>query len=111
MGIKSQLNSRTEEAHRGDVVVRVPVYVTSAQWAGWLAELSEALDEAQRLVWRLTPIDGRNCDALDLAARIEAALAQVQSLRLARRNAGGHDSHPEWSNLLPWDRGVENPGV
>jgi hypothetical protein len=89
-------------------VVRVPTDVTAAQRARWLAEISDALEEAQKLIWRLGISGVRNVDAIDLSARLEAASAQVRSLRLGRANEFPENSNPEWSNRLPWDRPAES---
>jgi hypothetical protein len=78
--------------------------VTAAERARWLAELSDALEQAQALVWRLGPAEGRRIDALDLSVRLETARAQVRSLRLSRASEPSEDSNPDWSNRLPWDR-------
>jgi hypothetical protein len=82
--------------------------VTAAQRARWLAELSDALEEAQELIWRLGMTGVGNVDAIDLSARLEAARAQVRSLRLGRPNELSENSNPEWSNRLPWDRPAES---
>jgi len=89
-------------------VVRVPTDVTAAQRARWLAELSGALEDAQKLLSELIPGDTRNGDALDLRARLEAALAEARSLQFGRTKDRQPDFHPEWSNLVPWDRRSED---
>lgn len=90
-------------------MVRVPTGVSGALRARWLAELSEALKEAQSLLWQIEPSGLRNVDALDLSARLEAAHAQVQSLRF-RNDEPSFNSAPEWTNL-PWDRQGEDCSV
>jgi hypothetical protein len=80
--------------------------VTAAQRARWLAELSDALHDAQQLIWRFT--DDRNLEALDLLKRIEAARAQMQSLQLGRARRAADDFYPEWTNSLPWDCPAED---
>jgi len=84
----------------------VPTGVTGAQRSRWLTELSEALQEAQRLLWQIDPSGLRSVDALDLSARLEAAHAQVRSLRFRHSDSANY-SAPEWSNL-PWDRQNED---
>jgi len=73
----------------------------AAQRARWLAELAEALDEARGLVWQLGMEEAR-IEAIDVAARIEAASSEVQALRLMSSAGGGHDFDPEWTNNIPW---------
>jgi hypothetical protein len=85
-------------------MVRVPADVAAAR-ARWLAELSEALDEAQALLSRLEPAELWRIDALDLSARVEAAQAHVRMLQSARR-IKAPEPHPEWRRMLPWDRAV-----
>ncbi|HXS49554.1 MAG TPA: hypothetical protein VN713_05455 [Sphingomicrobium sp.] len=41
-------------------------------------------------------------DALEVAAQIEAARFEVQSLRLRRSIGGRQDFGPEWSEDIPW---------
>jgi hypothetical protein len=83
-------------------VVRVPTDVTAAQRARWLAELTDALDEAQTLVWRLGVSEMRQIEAFDLLARLEAARAEARSLQLSRLREIASPSGPEWTNPL-WD--------
>ena len=76
--------------------------MTAAQRARWLAELTDALDEAQSLVWRLGNAEMRAIDAFDLLARLEAARAEARSLRLSRVRQPPC-SNPEWTDPVPWD--------
>jgi hypothetical protein len=75
-----------------------PKDLSAAGRARWLAELSEALDEADQLAFKL----GRSCrhgeDGMELVMRLAAARAQLQSLRLSRPD----DTDPKWSNPPLW---------
>jgi hypothetical protein len=62
----------------------VPIEVPPADRARWLAELAQALDEAQRLFRQLDMRTIPRADAFELYMRIEAARLEVQSLRLSR---------------------------
>jgi hypothetical protein len=93
---------------RGDDVVRVPTDVTAAQRARWLAELSDALEDAQRLLWSMPPSKLRTVDALDLSARLEDARAQVALMRLGRATELPTHSGPEWTSKPLWDRPIED---
>jgi hypothetical protein len=62
----------------------VPIEVPPADRARWLAELAQALDEAQRLFRQLDVRTIPRADAFELYMRIEAARLEVQSLRLSR---------------------------
>jgi hypothetical protein len=70
----------------------------------WLAELSEALDQAHDLMWKLGIGDGGGPAATELYLRIEAARLEVQALRLGRRNQMMDDFDPERTKPLPWKR-------
>ena len=50
----------------------------------WLAELAQAVDEAQRLVWEFGSSAGLRCDTLDLYARLEGVRAELDSIRRGR---------------------------
>jgi hypothetical protein len=105
----------TKAAHRaasrpGADVIRVPTDVSTAERARWLAELAQVLGEAQELVIRLVEADGRRAEALDVSARLEAARAEVQSLRRSRLAGMPGDFDPDWSKHLPWDRALPGRG-
>ena len=85
-------------------MVRVPTKVSAAERARWLGELSDALDRAQALIWGLGGSVMRDADTLDLAARVEAARAEVRSLRLARLAEPGAEDHPEWTKQTLWNQ-------
>jgi hypothetical protein len=78
--------------------------------AQWLAELCEALDEAQLLLARLGVTATDNHQAMDLCARIECAIDSVQSLRRRQNSASGGVSDPKWINSVPWQLG-QNGGA
>ena len=82
-------------------MVQVPTDVTAAHRAQWLAELSNALEEAQGLIWRISAAE--DIDLLDLCARIESARAEVRSLRLGRGATPTSADGPKWINPSPWD--------
>lgn len=84
-------------------MVRVPNEDSAAQRARWLAELSDALDDARYLVNQLGAGDGR-IEAVELYARIEAVRLEVQAMRLRRICGGSEDFGPEWTKDIPWKR-------
>jgi hypothetical protein len=69
--------------------------------ARWLAEISEALEDAHKLACRL---GARNVspELIDVHARIEAARVEVRSLRLANGLRDKRSSDPEWTISSPW---------
>jgi hypothetical protein len=81
-----------------------PSDLSAAARARWLAELAEALAQAQRLAWHLADALGEGSGAMDLYVHIEEAISEVQSLRLGsfRQLPGKED--PEWMNSSPWPR-------
>src|SRR5438045_9179801 len=83
-------------------VIRVPVDVVATERARWLAELAQVLEQAQEVMSRLSVGDGRRGEALDVSARLEAARAEVQSLRRARLSEPPENLDPEWRKQLPW---------
>ena len=84
-------------------MVRVPNQDSATQRARWLAELSDALDDARHLVKELGAEEGR-IEAVELYARIEAVRLEVQAMRLRRICGGGQDFGPEWTKDIPWKR-------
>jgi hypothetical protein len=80
----------------------VPTEMPAADRARWLAELADALDQAQRILFELELPGSSAADALELCTRIEAARFEVQSLRLSRSTAARRKAGPDWTNLLPW---------
>lgn len=77
--------------------------------ARWLAELTDALMEAQRLAWHLAMERGRPA-AFAIYEEIEAALAEAHALRLSRRS-GAAAEYPEWTHVLPWRMQEEESGA
>lgn len=83
-------------------VVSVPTEVPAAQRAQWLAELSEALDQAKALLNNLGISGERSPGMFELYLRIEAARLEVHSLRLSRSLHPRDNHDPEWTRLPPW---------
>ena len=90
-------------SHRwGLSVRRVPTEVSAVDRAQWLAELAEALEQAQRLAWQLGADDGGNAEAMELYGRLEAARLEVQSLRMGQFSVFRRNPGPKWTELLRW---------
>ena len=60
---------------------RAPNQAVALERARWLTELADAVDQAQKLAWRLGVADGDSEEARTLYARLEAVRAEVNSLR------------------------------
>lgn len=77
--------------------------MTAAERARWLAELSQALDEAQAALWSIAGREVNDSEIWDVAARVESARAEVRSLRLGVEDRGRREDHPEWMIPSLWD--------
>ena len=75
---------------------------TATERTRWLSELAIAIEQAQKLAWRLGVSEGDDDEAKALYARLEAAREEVEALR--RGGWAGEQSQldPFWMNLLPW---------
>ena len=68
----------------GSTVCSVPTEIAAAERARWLAELSCALRDAQRLLFELDLETAVAPDAGELFQAIEAAQIEIRSLQLSR---------------------------
>jgi hypothetical protein len=84
-------------------VVKVPIEESAAARARWLAELADALDDAQKLMWNLGEGAFQSPETMELYVRIETARLEIRSLRLSRRAPDQPLSDPKWIEL-PWER-------
>jgi hypothetical protein len=98
----------TVKSLQGKDVCSVPAEVPPAERARWLGELSEALNEAHRLLCRIDFRGNERSEALELYLRIEAARLEVQSLQLSRSLQPRQQSHREWANSPPWQQCIGN---
>jgi hypothetical protein len=87
-------------------VERVPIETSATERARWLAQLALALEEAQKVAWRLGVSEGDNAEAKELYSRIEAARAEVDRLRLSGFRRIREESDPDWCNLL-WNHKLD----
>lgn len=67
----------------------------------WLAELSEAIDQAQQLARTISTALGHCPEAEDLYARLEAIRIEVENLRLGGWGGRPARIDPRWSILFP----------
>jgi len=77
---------------------------SSAGRARWLAELSDALQQAHDLMWKLGMGDAGGAAAMELYLRVETARLEVQALRLGRRYDKPQEIAAEWTESSPWKR-------
>lgn len=83
---------------------------SAAERSRWLAELAEALEQAQKLTWRLGASKERAAAAMELYGQLEAVRVEVQSLRLRRTAVSLPTINPKWRDLVPWQSGDRDPG-
>jgi hypothetical protein len=76
--------------------------VPAVERARWLAELSDALNGANRLLAQLNLRAEQHLLARELHLRIEAARLEVQSLQLSRSLRPREESDPKWIGFQPW---------
>ena len=86
-------------------VMQLKVQASANERARWLAELAEALEQAQKLAWRMGLLEGDSVEAMELYGRLEAARMEVQSLRFGRFGTVPREYDPKWMDLVPWDSG------
>jgi hypothetical protein len=67
----------------------------------WLAELAEAVTEAQRLARSLSVANGNHVEAEDLYGRLELVRIEVEDLRRGGRGARPAGNDPFWASLFP----------
>jgi len=91
-------------------VTRVPIDVSAAERARWLAELSEALEQTERLIWSLSDRPGASPEFRELYGRVDAARAEVQSLRFKRSAGPRPNIQPFWTEFAPWSPGKSQGG-
>jgi hypothetical protein len=88
-------------------VKRASIESSSTERARWLSELADALDEAQKVAWRLGVSEGDCAEAKELYGRIEAARAEVDRLRLNGFRRIREESGPDWTNIQLWARRLD----
>lgn len=69
----------------------------AVQRARWLAELADAIDDAQLLAWRLYQAASASPEALELPARLAIVRAEIESLRRGSWRNIQHEAEPLWT--------------
>jgi hypothetical protein len=62
-----------------------PIALSAARRARWLGELAQALDQANRLLFRLREVEQSSSEASNLHARILALRAEINAIRRGGR--------------------------
>lgn len=80
----------------------VPAEKSAVGRARWLAQLSDALNDARAALASLSLRDDQWPEARDLFVRIEAARVEVEMLRLSRSLNVRSEISPKWTEISPW---------
>ncbi len=88
---------------------RVPDQAVALERARWLAELAQAIGQAQKLAWSLGVLEGDSEQARELYARLELVRAEVESLRFGDWAETPQEVDAEWLRDL-LDPGRQRPG-
>lgn len=75
---------------------RAPDQAVALERARWLAELAQAIAQAQRLAWTLGVIEGDSEEARELYGRLEQVRAEVESLRFGEWTETRQEVDAEW---------------
>ena len=81
---------------------RAPDQVAALERTRWLAELAQAVAQAQKLAWRLGVAEGDSEEARALYARLEAVRNEVDALRFDGWTDVRREIDSAWlENLIP----------
>jgi hypothetical protein len=81
---------------------RAPDQVEALERARWLAELAQAIAQAQKLARRMGVAEGDNEEARDLYARLEAVRNEVDALRFDGWSSVRREIDTVWlESLIP----------
>jgi multidrug resistance efflux pump len=79
--------------------------VASAR-AHWIAELTAALDEADRVAILLGDSHSKRDELAALHDRIQAVRAELDDLRRNGLGEARREINPDWTNLATWRRNL-----
>lgn len=82
---------------------------SAASRARWLAALAAAIESAQQLAWQLGTSDRPSAEARELYSRLEAARAEVESLRGRRAQPCDERRGAAWLDSLGWSGALLDP--
>jgi hypothetical protein len=82
-------------------VFDTPVEVPPTARARWLAEVADALEQAELVLNRLNGDVHPGSTLTELSMRIGAAKREVVLLRMGRQSRSRGD--PRWTKLPPWE--------
>lgn len=76
----------------------------AAERSRWLAELAQAVDQAQRLARTVGDSESNAAQAKELFGRLESVRIEVEALRRATGVTRSVDFDPMRTNLFLWNR-------
>lgn len=76
----------------------------AAERSRWLAELAQAVDQAQRLARTLSASESNGSQAKELFGRLESVRIEVDALRRGTWVTRSIEIDPLRTNLFPWNR-------
>ena len=78
--------------------------LAAVRQARWLAELAQAIDQAQRLARSLESSGRGGAEALAIIKRLETVRLEVDTLRRASRESLRRPIDPFWTGFALWNR-------
>jgi hypothetical protein len=72
----------------------------AAERTRWLDDLAAAIDDAQRVAWRLGIAEGADGEAMALYGRLEIARTEVEAIRNSGWATMREQFAPDWIYLL-----------
>ena len=72
----------------------------AADRARWMADLAAAIDDAQRVAWRIGIVEGSGGVAMALYRRLEIARAELDAIRTSGWATMREEFPPEWMDYL-----------
>lgn len=72
----------------------------AAERARWLAELAQAIDQAQRLAWSLGAAEASVAEIEGVYRRLESARIEIETLRRGAWPARRAEPDPMWTSLF-----------
>ena len=76
-------------------------WTAAAERSRWLAELAEAVAQAQRLARALGAPEGKCAPAKEVYRRLESVRIEVEALRRGGWGTSPTKIDPNWMNLMP----------
>lgn len=83
-------------------------WTAAAERSRWLAELAEAVAQAQRLARALDAPEGNCPPARRVYGRLESIRIEIESLRRGSWGARPIEIDPQWMSFFPLDKGQKN---